>query len=91
MNSGYEVHYKGFILSPLAINDAGFYTAMLIIRTPAGDMRASGPLGLFASALSARRYALEYGMADVDERDPPRPDWPPVANSAHEASHRLSV
>ncbi|MDR5857761.1 hypothetical protein P9239_02910 [Caballeronia sp. LZ062] len=76
MNSDPEVLYKGFVLTAIAVEDAGgLYTAMVIIRTPAGGLRASGGLGQFACALQARRYAIEYGMADVDERDPPQPDW----------------
>lgn len=82
MQRGYEVLYKGFVLSPLAVDDGGLHTAMLMIRTPAGEMRATGALGQFACALSARRYALEYGMAHVDHRDPPLPDWPPAGTSA---------
>ncbi|VXC96900.1 conserved hypothetical protein [Burkholderia sp. 8Y] len=76
MNSDPEVLYKGFALTAIAVEDAGgFHTAMVIVRTPSGGLRASGALGQFPCALQARRYAIEYGMADVDERDPPQPDW----------------
>ncbi|MDR5741250.1 MULTISPECIES: hypothetical protein [unclassified Caballeronia] len=88
MESQYEVLYKGCTLTPLAVEDGAFYTAMLILRAPDGGMRASGALGQFACALSARRYALAYGMADVDHREPPLPDWPPVQARAAGAVHR---
>ncbi|GGD82893.1 hypothetical protein [Caballeronia grimmiae] len=91
MESDYEVLYKGCTLSPLAVEDGPFYTAMLIMRTADGEMRASGALGQFACALSARRYALAYGMADVDHREPPLPDWPPVQAKAVKAAHRARV
>ncbi|AQH05343.1 hypothetical protein A9R05_40700 (plasmid) [Burkholderia sp. KK1] len=71
-----EVRYKGYVLSPIAIDDGAFYTAMVVVVTPEGQMRASGALGQFACALSARQFALAYGMAEVDHREPPVPDWP---------------
>lgn len=49
---------------------------MVVVVTPEGQMRASGALGQFACALSARQFALAYGMAEVDHREPPVPDWP---------------
>jgi len=76
MQAEYEVRYKGFTLSPIAVDEGSFYTAMVIVGAPDGEIRASGALGQFACALSARQYALAYGMAEVDHREPPLPDWP---------------
>ncbi|WP_250478240.1 MULTISPECIES: hypothetical protein [unclassified Caballeronia] len=76
MEAEREVLYKGFTLSPMAVDDGDFYTAMLIVRAPGGERRASGMLGQFPCALSATQYALAYGMAEVDHRELPILDWP---------------
>jgi hypothetical protein len=87
MQADYEVRYKGFTLSPIAVDEGNYYTAMVIIGAADGEIRASGALGQFACALSARRYALAYGMADVDHREPPMPDWP-MRIAVPRAGHR---
>lgn len=76
MQAEYEVLYKGCTLSPIAIDDGEFYTSMVVVNEPNGESRASGELGRFACALSARQFAIAYGMAEVDRREPPAPDWP---------------
>ncbi|WP_248323370.1 MULTISPECIES: hypothetical protein [unclassified Caballeronia] len=76
MEAEYEILYKGCTLSPIVIDDGEFYTAMVVVNTPNGDVRASGALGEFPCALSARQFAIAHGMAEVDRREPPVPDWP---------------
>ena len=76
MQAEYEILYKGCTLSPIAIDDGEFYTAMVVVNTADGEMRASGSLGQFPCALSARQFAIAHGMAEVDHRAPPVPDWP---------------
>jgi hypothetical protein len=76
MQAQYEILYKGCTMSPIAIDDGGLFTAMVVVYTPDGEMRSSGALGQFACALSARQFAIAYGMAEVDRREPPVPDWP---------------
>ncbi|SAK78748.1 hypothetical protein AWB76_05248 [Caballeronia temeraria] len=71
-----DVLYKGWTLSPIAVDDGEFFTAMVLVTTPDGEMRASGALGQFPSAASAREFAIAHGMAEVDRRDPPLPDGP---------------
>ncbi|MDR5781160.1 hypothetical protein QCE63_17195 [Caballeronia sp. LZ065] len=70
-----EVIYKGFALTPVVAPDDGMYTAMLIVREPAGTQRATGMLGEFPSPQEARRFAFLYGMAEIDHRKAPEPDW----------------
>ena len=62
-----EVAYKGFVLIPLAAFDEGSYAAMVITKTPDQSQRASGVLGSFADADAACRFAVEYGMAQIDQ------------------------
>ena len=62
-----ELTYKGIVLIPLAAFDAGSYAAMLIVETPDETKRASGVLGNFPTADEACRYAVEYGMAEIDQ------------------------
>jgi hypothetical protein len=61
-----ELTYKGTVLIPLAAFDDGSYAAMLIVESPDETQRASGVLGNFPTADEACRYAVEYGMAEVD-------------------------
>ena len=70
-----EVTYKEFTLRPLAAYDEGMYASMLILREPDGTQRATEVLGRFACALEARRYAIAYGMAEIDHRRLPEPEW----------------
>ena len=65
-----EVAYKNVVLIPLAAYDEGLYAAMLIVREINGLQRASGVLGHFTAPAEARRFALEYGMAEIDDRQP---------------------
>jgi len=76
MEADLDVRYKGWTLSPIVVSEGDSYTAMLIVASPDGETRASGALGQFPCALLARQYALAYGMAEVDHREPPMPDWP---------------
>ena len=61
-----QLTYKGTVLIPLAAFDEGSYAAMLIVETPDESQRASGVLGNFPTADEACRYAVEYGMAEID-------------------------
>jgi len=86
MDAELDVRYKGWTLSPIVVVDGDSYTAMVIVASPDGESRASGALGQFPCALLARQYALAYGMAEVDHREPPMPDWPmriPVPRVGH--------
>jgi hypothetical protein len=70
--SNVTITYKGVVLVPLAALEAGQYAAMVIIRKPDNSERASGVLGHFASANAACQFAIEYGMAQVDQRELPQ-------------------
>lgn len=72
-----EVTHKTFILTPLAAYDEGMYAALLIVRKPDGTQRATKELGRFSSALEACRFAIAHGMAEIDARRLPEPDWQP--------------
>jgi hypothetical protein len=63
-----EIGYKNVVLIPMAAYDGGTYAAMLIVRELDGLQRASGILGHFACALDARKFALAYGMTEIDAR-----------------------
>ena len=89
-----EVIYKGFALVPVITSDDGMYAAMLTIREPDGVQRATGVLGEFPCPLEARRFALQYGMAEIGHRKVPEPEWtqsqwhsrrPPAPDIAHTA------
>ena len=69
-----EVTYKNVVLIPLAAYDDGLYAAMLIVGELSGVQRASGVLGHFPCPVAARKYALAYGMAEIDERVPAEPE-----------------
>ncbi|WP_250501261.1 hypothetical protein [Caballeronia sp. GAWG1-5s-s] len=90
MEAEFDVLYKGCILSPVAIDDGDFYTAMVVVATPDGDRHASGMLGQFPSAMSARQFALAYGMAELDHRELPVPDWP-MQMQGRRVAHRVRV
>lgn len=65
-----EVAYKDVFLIPLAAYDEGQYAAMLIVKELNGVQRASGVLGHFPCAGTARSFALDYGRAEIDHREP---------------------
>jgi hypothetical protein len=67
------ITYKNVVLIPLAAYDDGLYAAMLIIGEMNGLQRATGVLGHFPCPVDARKFALAYGMAEVDERGPAQP------------------
>ena len=71
------VTYKGFVLLPVIAPDEEMYAAMLVIRAPDGVQRATGILGDFPCPLEAQRFALSYGMAEIDHRTIPPPEWVP--------------
>jgi hypothetical protein len=62
------------MLMPMAACDQGKYAAMLIIEDEDGLQRATGVLGLFDDVDTACRYALEYGIGEVDDHDNLRSD-----------------
>jgi hypothetical protein len=70
-----EVIYKGFALVPVITSDDGMYATLLTIREPDGTQRATDVLGEFPCPLEARRFALQYGMAEIDHRKVPEPEW----------------
>ena len=63
-----EIAYENVVLIPLAAYDDGLYAAMLIVREVDGLQRATGVLGHFPCPVDARKFALAYGMAEIDER-----------------------
>jgi hypothetical protein len=63
-----EVAYKNFVLTPLAAYDEGRYAAMLIVRKPDGTQRATDVLGIFPCAPEARRFAIAYGISQIDAK-----------------------
>ena len=69
-----EVTYKNVVLIPLAAYDDGLYAAMLIVGESSGVQRASGVLGHFPCPVAARKFALDYGMAEIDERGVTEPE-----------------
>jgi hypothetical protein len=75
----FEVAYKTFVLTPLAAYDDGMYAAMLIVRKPDGTQRATDVLGRFPCAIEARRFAIAHGMAQIDARKLPEPEWRPAS------------
>jgi hypothetical protein len=72
-----EITYKGFALTPVVARDEQMYAAMLIIRAPDGIQRTTGVLGDFPCPLEAQRFALVHGMAEIDHRTTPAPEWFP--------------
>jgi hypothetical protein len=66
--SNVAVTYKGFVLIPLAAFDDGAYAAMVIVEQPDQSQRASGVLKRFSNPDAACRYAVEYGMTEIDRR-----------------------
>jgi hypothetical protein len=66
--SNLAITYKGFELIPLAAFDEGSYAAMVIVEQPDRSQRASGVLERFSNPDVACRYAVEYGMAEIDRR-----------------------
>ena len=70
-----EVIYKGYALMPVTTPDDGMYAVMLIIREPGGVQRATGMLGEFPCPQEAGRFAFQYGMAEIDQRTVPEPEW----------------
>lgn len=81
-----EVTHKTFILTPLAAYDDGMYAALLMVRKPDGTERATKELGRFPSALEARKFAIAHGMAEIDARRLPAPEWRPCDRSRHQAA-----
>lgn len=63
-----QLTYKGIVLFPIAAFDAGSYASMLIVEELDQSQRASGVLGNFPTADEACRYAVEYGIAEIDTR-----------------------
>jgi hypothetical protein len=64
---GMSITYKGFVLMPVAANESDGSVSMVIITGPDGQQRASGVLGCFANHDEACRFALEHGIAQVDQ------------------------
>lgn len=82
-----EVTYKNVVLIPLAAYDEGTYAAMLIVREQDGLQRASGVLGHFACALDARKFALGYGMTEIDARRRAQPEPAKIDEWNDQAAH----
>jgi hypothetical protein len=61
------ISYKGFMLKPVAADDPCGSASMLIVTGPDGAQRASGVLGYFADSDEACRYAIEHGIAEIDQ------------------------
>jgi hypothetical protein len=59
----------------LATIEDGLYAAMLVVRGVDEVQRASGVLGHFPCKAQACRFAVQYGMAEIDKRPLPEPDW----------------
>ncbi len=70
-----EIVYHGQALIPLAVFDEGLYAATLVVRGLDGVQRSSGVLGHFPCEAAACRFAIEYGMAEIDKRPVPKPEW----------------
>jgi hypothetical protein len=82
-----EIAYKNVVLVPLAAYDEGSYAAMLIVRELDGLQRASGVLGHFPCPVDARKFALDYGMAEIDARWIAQPDRAKVDEWNDHARH----
>lgn len=78
--SNVAVTYKGFVLIPLAAFDDGAYAAMVIVEQPDQSQRASGVLKRFSNPDAACRYAVEYGMTEIDRRLDGKAPIGPTAN-----------
>ncbi len=70
-----EIVYHGQVLIPLVAFDEGLYAATLVVRGLDGVQRTSGVLGHFPCKAEACRFAIEYGMAKIDKRPVPEPEW----------------
>jgi hypothetical protein len=53
---------------PLIVFERGAYVAMVVVREPDGVERASGALGRFSFRSGAYKFAIDYGMAEIDKR-----------------------
>jgi hypothetical protein len=84
-----ELTYKGFTLIPVIAQDDNMFAAMLIIGAPDGVRRATGVLGDFPCPLEAQRFALSYGMAEIDHRTSPQPEW--IPKSAHQIHFEMAT
>jgi hypothetical protein len=82
-----EIAYKNVVLIPLAAYDEGTYAAMLIVREQDGLQRASGVLGHFPCPTDARKFALAYGMTEIDARWLAHPDRAKVDEWNDHARH----
>ncbi|SAL87572.1 hypothetical protein AWB67_07437 [Caballeronia terrestris] len=70
-----QVRFQGFSLSSHTFFAAGTYSVTLIIRAPDGLQRASELMGNFPCRADARKFAIEYGMAQIAERPLPEAAW----------------
>ncbi|SAL07087.1 hypothetical protein AWB81_07898 [Caballeronia arationis] len=84
-----ELTYKGYALIPVIAQDDNMFAAMLIIGAPDGVRRATGVLGDFPCPLEAQRFALSYGMAEIDRRTSPQPEW--IPNPAHHIHFEMAT
>jgi len=91
MKEASEVTYKGHVLIALAIPERGMYASMLITVESDGVRRASGTLGMFPGAFQAQDFALQHGMAEIDRRPLPVPDWTPVELARPEAARPVTL
>lgn len=80
-----EMRYKELVLVPDLAEDDGMYAVKLIIRTPDGIHHTTGILGDFPCPIEALRFAFQYGMAQIDHRPLPAPEW--TAQEWHDRQH----
>jgi hypothetical protein len=66
-----EVRYRGFVLTPSTEFVEGMYSARLTVRAPDATLRSENALGRFYTEVEARRFAILYGMAEIDGRELP--------------------
>ncbi|WP_250518951.1 hypothetical protein [Caballeronia sp. ATUFL_M1_KS5A] len=66
MNDRIEVNYKHYLLTSMAVPDGEGFAALLIILLPSGDQLATGFPGRFDNPQSAKWFAIEYGMRQLD-------------------------
>ena len=66
MKDAFELEFKGFLVTGLAVPEGTSFAAMVIVRLPSGDKVASGLLGRFESPHEAQRSAIKHGVNEID-------------------------
>ncbi|SAL82916.1 hypothetical protein AWB67_06261 [Caballeronia terrestris] len=70
-----QVRFQGFSLPSHTSFAAGTYSVTLFIRAPNGLQRASELISNCPCQTDARKFAIEYGMAQIAERPLPDAAW----------------